>query len=357
MFDANGYNVTVDDERTYLPHIRDDQDFWENHGFAIRGRTDDGGDLSLWVALYIVKQSGPESYYAIQANINQTVLVHATRSLADKQVMHDTDFVTAGWSPSEHLELGTISTDENDERVLWKCGDRVYEDAPPRWSIRGSHGGVDLDVQMEAFLPAFWFYPFDRIPEDGIGWYEAYLKASGTVTREGRELSFEGYACHERIRMTRDHVPERLAGEGLHWQHLFDDRVQCWLMASPSMGDALAFVAVDGEVHEVKGIDRIRFTELDHWDDPRSRFIHATTWRVEVDTDGGTLDLVAQAYDRAYYVWPGFKATTNVLHWMVADATGTFTRNDGEVIEFDRALYLPHSNRAFYHTHPDGVPS
>lgn len=350
MSQEQSYSVSVDDERTWLPRSKEGEDFWENHGFMVRGRTEEGDDLTLWVSPYIVKQGSEDSYYAVHANINQTVLVHGNRSRADKQQMHDSDFVALGWSPGEHLPFGTIETDETDERVVWKVQDRRYTDAPPRWSIQGEQGGVDLDIEFEAILPAFWFYPFDRIEEDGIGWYEAYLRASGTITQEGKELAFTGYACHERIRMTRDHVPDRLSGEGLQWQHLLDERVQCWMMASPTMGDAFAYLAVDGEVFEVRGEDKVRWRELAHWQDPRSKFTHAYKWQLEVECDAGTLELVATAYDRAYYVWPPFKATTNVLHWMVADATGSFAKNDGTVISFTDALYMPHSNRAFFHT-------
>jgi len=356
MFDKGSYNVSVNNERQWLPEVLPEQDMWENHGFVVRGRTADGEDLTLFVCLYVVKRGGDgeDSYYAIHGNVSQTMLIHGKYSTAEKQQMHNNDFVASGWAPVEHLPFGSIETDESDERVLWKVGNRVYEDAPPRWAIRGEHAGVDLDIEMEAHVPAFWLYPFDRVKEDGIGWYEAYLKARGTIRHDGRELKFEGYACHERIRITREHVPERLKGQGLQWHHLFHDRVQCWMMASPSIGDAFAYLTVDGETFEVKDPARVQFEELEHWIDPKSWFQHPYRWHVTVESEGGVLDLVAGAYERGYYVWPPFKATTNILTWMTADAMGTFTKPDGTVIKFFEAPYMAHSNRAFFNTFQPG---
>ena len=341
------HDLTVRDQRCHLGEITAEQDLWENHGFLLRGETDDGVDVTLWTSPYIVHR-GPHSYYAGEMDILQTVLIAGRWSAGERGRMHDNDFVAAGWSPAEYLPPGSIDVDANDERVLWSVGGREYEDAPPHWAVRGEHAGVDLDLQFDGYVPSFSVYPHDRFAQDGIAWYEAYLRAQGSIVHAGRRLDVRGHACHERVIVTRDHEPQKMLGQGLYWQHLFGDRVQAWVMTSPSAGEALAYLVVDGRVLRVDGPDRVRIEDVDHWVDPRSWMRVPYRFHVVVETDEGTLDLTAGAYARAYYPWSPFRDTWNILYWMAAEATGTFTSAGGEVIAFERAKYMPHSNRVFF---------
>jgi hypothetical protein len=316
----------------------------------VRGRTADGADVLMWLAQYVVKQGDPDtSYYAINATINQTLAVVVPAD-APRTSMGDNPFVAAGWQLAEHLPLGSITETVDEGSNTWDSGARVMTAAPPRWTIRGSQEGVDVEVEMEAIAPAFWAYPMDDLLTRGAGWYEVYCRARGTVVVDGVRHEFTGFACHERISITRDHEPERLKGRGLHWHHLFGERVQCWLMASPSAGMAVAHLVVDGVVHDVTDPQDVELTEGETWVDPEAGFQHARTWHVRVRTDAGVLEYDTAAYGRAYYPWIGFKATTNILYWMAADATGTFTPDDGEPITFTSAPYVAHSNRAFHST-------
>jgi len=342
--DQGQYDLTIADQRCHLGEITEEMDLWENHGFLLRAEATDGTDVTLWTSPYIVKR-GPRSYYASEMDILQTVLVATSYTPAEKQVMHDNDFVAVGWCPADYLPRGTVAADRSDERVLWKILGREYEDAPPHWAARGEHGGVDLDLRFEGYVPSFTVYPHDRFADDGIAWYEAYLRANGSIVHDGRRLDVEGYACHERVIVTRDHEPQKMRGHGLNWHHLFADRVQSWIMTSPSAGEGLAYVVVDGTTHKVEGPERVRIEDAGHWVDPRSWMRVPYRWRVVVETDGGVLDLHAGAYARAYYPWTPFRDTVNVLYWMSAEATGTFTRTDGEVVPFAVAKYMAHSNR------------
>jgi hypothetical protein len=345
--DANAYNLTVQDQRCHIDEVTIEQDLWENHGFLVRGETPDGVDYTLWTSPYIVKR-GPESYYSGEMDILQTMLVAGKFSAEQKKVMNDTDFVAYGWAPFDHEERGFITADRNDERVLWKVGNREYEDAPPHWAIRGEHGGIDLDLSFDAYVPAFDVYPHDRFSEDGIAWYEAYLRAAGTIGYQGKQLDVSGYACHERVIVTRDHVPEKLRDRGLYWQHLFGDRVQAWVMTSPSANEGLAYVVVDGETFRAEGPAEVEIEDLDYWVDPRSWFRVPYRFKIKVQTTGGELELVAGAYARAYYPWTPFRDTVNILYWMSAEATGTFTRNDGETVPIENEKYMAHSNRVIW---------
>ena len=345
---SDTYDLTVHDQRCHLDEVTADMDLWENHGFLLRAETDDGTDITLWTSPYIVKR-GPHSYYSAEMDILQTVLVATRYSEAERLVMHDNDFVAAGWCVADYLPRGTIAADHDPDRVLWKVLGREYEDAPPHWAVRGEHAGVDLDLRFEGYVPSFGVYPHDRFAQDGIAWYEAYLRAAGTIVHGGRSLAFtDGYACHERVIVTRDHEPQKMRGHGLNWHHLFGDRVQAWIMTSPSAAEGLAYVVVDGETFAATGPARVHIDDVEHWVDPRSWMRVPCRWRVEVETDGGTLALLSWAYARAYYPWTPFRDTVNILYWMSAQATGTFTRADGEVIDFTAARYMSHSNRAFF---------
>jgi hypothetical protein len=347
MSDTIDYDLTVRDQRCHLDEVTAEMDLWENHGFLMRAETADGTDVTLWTSPYIVKR-GPHSYYASEMDILQTMLIVTRYSAEEKLEMHDNDFVAAGWCAADYLPRGTISADHNDERVLWKVLGREYEDAPPNWAVRGEHGGVDLNLGFEGYVPSFNVYPHERFAQDGIAWYEAYLKAAGTIEHDGAKLDLQGFACHERVIVTRDHEPQKMLGHGLNWQHLFDDRVQSWIMTSPSAGEGLAYVVVDGETFRVDGPERVRIEDTGHWVDPRTWMRVPYQWHVTVETDGGVLELDAGAYARAYYPWTPFRETVNILYWMSAEATGTFTRTDGTVIEFAGAKYMGHSNRVIF---------
>ncbi|HEY4278595.1 MAG TPA: hypothetical protein VGM91_10265 [Conexibacter sp.] len=345
--DREAFDVTIDHQRCHLDEITPEQDLWENHGFLLRADASDGTDVTLWTSPYIVKR-GPHSYYASEMDILQTVLVATNYSAAEKRQMHDNDFVAVGWNVADYLPRGTVQADRNDERVLWKILGREYEDAPPHWEARGEHGGVDLDLAFDAFVPSFPLFPHEGFAEEGMAWYEVYLRAGGTIAHAGRRLEVSGYACHERVIVTRDHEPQKMRGHGLNWHHLFGDRVQSWIMTSPSAAEGLAYVVVDGETFKVQGAERVRIDDTDHWVDPRSWFRVPYRWHVTVETDGGALELDAGAYARAYYPWVPFRDTVNILYWMSAEASGTFTRSDGDVIEIPPAKYMAHSNRVIF---------
>lgn len=345
------YNVPVADERWHVDDVRDDQDLWENHVFLIRGRTAGGQELTLFTGIYVIKQ-GEDSYYVFDGHVHQTTLLYGHYSRAERQVMHDNDFATAGWQPTEHLPFGSVKVDQQDDRVVWSAGHRSYEDMPPVWRIRGEHGGVDLDLTLTAHVPAFWTYPFEGLASDGVGWYEAYLEAEGRITHRGRDMDFTGYACHERVLLTREHEPHRLMGRGLYWQHLFADRVQCWVMASPSADDFLAHVVVDGETSAASGPGQVSVTDVDTWTDPRSWMELPTAWRIQVDCELGRLDILARAYARAYYLRNEIRGGTHMLYWFTCDAQGSFTTGNGEVIQLIDASYAAHNNREFVLTEP-----
>lgn len=343
------YDLTVADQRCHLGEITSEQDLWENHGFLFRGETPEGEDVSFWTSPYIVHR-GPHSYYSAGMNILQTVFVAGRWSAAEKQVMHDNDFVAAGWSPSEYLPEGTIEVDHSDERVLWKALGREYEDAPPRWAIRGEHGGVGFDISLDAIVPSFNVFAHDRFTKDGIAWYEAYLNGGGIVRHAGESYAVSGHACHERVIVTRDHEPHLMRERGLFWHHLFGDRVKCWVMTAPSVNYGLAYVVVDGETFRADGHDDATIEELDFWIDPRSGFKVSCRWHIVVQTAGGVLDAVAGAFARAYYPWSPFADTANILYWMPAEANGTFIKRDGEAVEIRDAKYMGHTNRAYFNT-------
>jgi hypothetical protein len=342
------YPLAVNDQRCHLGEIGPEQDLWENHGFLFRGETPDGTDVTFWTSPYIVHR-GPHSYYSAAMDILQTVLIVGRFSEDEKQVMHDNDFVAAGWSPSEYLPEGAIQVDQSDQRVLWQVGDRRYEDSPPHWTIQGLHADVDFDISLDAFAPPFTVFEHANFADAGIAWYEVYLEGGGSITHGGQRYEPKGHACHERVIVTRDHEPHLMRGRGLFWHHMFGERVQCWVMTAPSADYALSYLMVDGEALRVDA-PHVKLEELDFWQDPRSGFRVSSRWHVEVKTGAGTLDVVAGAYARAYYPWSPFADTANILYWMPAEANGTFTRTDGEVIEIRGAKYMGHTNRAYFNT-------
>jgi hypothetical protein len=346
--DTIRYDLTVNDQRCHLGDITPEMDLWENHGLLVRGPAADGTDVTLWTSPYIIK-SGPNSYYASEQDILQTILIATNYSVDEKQQMHDNDFVAVGWCVADYLERGAVTADQNEERVLWKVRGREYEDSPPHWAVRGEHGGVDLDLGFDGYVPSFTVFPPGGFMEEGMAWYEAYLRTTGTIAHAGRRLDMTGaYACHERVIVYRDHEPQKMLGHGLNWHHLFSERVQAWMMTSPSAGEGLAYVVVDGETFTASSAETVRIEDLDHWVDPRSWFRVPYRWRSTVETGGGVLELEASAFARAYYPWVPFRDTVNVLYWMSAEATGTFTKANGEKITFDAAPYMAHSNRVFF---------
>lgn len=350
--DSGTYDLTVEDQRCHLAEITPEQDLWENHAFIVRGESDDGIDVTLWTSPYIIHR-GPHSYYAGEMDIMQTMLIAGRFSAEDKLRMHDNDFIAAGWSPREYLPHGSVHVDHHEDRVVWKVLGRTFEDSPPRWRVGGEHGGVTLDLQMDAEFPSFTIHPHDGFAENGITWYEAMSRCAGRIGHAGREVEISGNACHERVIVTRDHEPHLMQGRGLFIHHVFADDVQAWVMTAPSSGVGLAYVVDNGKVWRAEGPDDVVIEEVDTWVDPRSGFEIGSRWRVRVSTPGGTLEMTSAGYARAYYPWSPFADTWNILYWLSAEGGGSFTRADGHVVAFDHAKVVAHTNRVFFDTRLD----
>lgn len=339
MSGALAGGLTLSEERCHLGEIAPGEPLFESHAFLVRGESADGVDVTLWASPYILRRLG--AAYDMQL----TVLIAGRWDSGERQVMHDNEFVAMGWHPSEQLPRGAVRAEERNGRVVWTAPGRLYEDAPPEWTVRGEHGGVDLDLHFVAHAPVFALRPHERFAADGAAWFEQGLTADGLVGFAGDRIEISGYACHERAISTAEGSPAMARGDGMILQTLLADRVQAMVLAVPSGGVTHAFVAVDGELHRAQG-GAVVVEQLERWLDPRSRIELPTAFRVEVRTEGGALDLVLRSYARAYY--PLIRDTVNVLYWMAAEASGAFTRADGEVVSFERAKCVLHSNRVLF---------
>lgn len=348
------YNVAVSDEILHDAEVASSVDLWENSGFLVRGVAEDGTDITLWIAAYFVRRGDgaeEESFHADSLAVGQILLVDFRGDQDAFHSMHDTDFVETGWMQYDYLSLGDVRVTAETDRVEWTVGGVNIVASPPHWKVKGSAPEVAVDLEFTAYVEAFDVDSFAKLSESGVAWYEAYLRANGTITHKDKVYAMRDvFACHERVASAGHHdLSAHLQAPGNRWTHLFDDRVQCWTYITAVDGSEDSWVAVDGEVVRAKGPAKVSIRDTDYWVDPKSWFRIPVAWVQRVETEAGVLELDVRAFARAYYPWSGFKDTVNVLYWKSCRASGTFTKTSGEVIEISDALFLYHSNRAFFH--------
>lgn len=350
-FNAPPFNVSPADYRDHRPLAgASGKQLWENHGWCIRQRSGNR-DLFLWAALYNVA-SPPQGPFLFDVRAaTQTLVVEVDYHGDERRRMHDNDFRELGWDPVDLLPADALRIATDAEASTWRAGEREFRAAPPQWTIKEHHAGVDCDVRLDALCPAFWFTGRERdIAETGDRWHMVYARTTGRVAIDGKEVPLDGYACHERhVHLNDYYDPSALnQAPGLTFHNGFGAEVQTFLLARPRRGLWSAHAVRGGEIFPFRGPEQVRLESGAPWMDPRCGLSVPSRWVVTCRSDRARLTLEGVAFARAYYLWSFSKHDVNVLYWWVAEADGEMTIDGGERHTLTRMPYVVHANRAFH---------
>ncbi|OCK82446.1 hypothetical protein K432DRAFT_380396 [Lepidopterella palustris CBS 459.81] len=320
---------------------KDYKEFFNDMGFVIRGRTEDGHDFHLWSFMY--QQRGPE--IIVDGDVSQTLCIVTKFSDEEKLSMHDTPYINKGQNIEDYAKPGEIKITESEKETVWSTSDRKYICSPPHWRVEGDHAGVKTDIDYTESSEGFFHLgTFDTLkPEGGFAGYIMHGKAEGTITVKGKALKFKGFGVHERI-IQSGIVADRthyMGGRGLNWMHGFSDDFS-WYCFKGDVGDKnfTGVINIGGKSFPVKGSDG-GIEETFYWLDPKSKLMIPYRWKVWMETDKGRLESEVWGYARGYYTWIR-KHGTMVVNQYTADSTSKFIHKDGRIITSPQMCMIEH---------------
>lgn len=342
------HNANVYDYRDHRPLALAAGDLWENHGWMVWGSTEEEHVL-LWVSPYRLV-SRPDGPFAVRdAALSQTLFLTAPK--AEGHVLGDNSFVQRGWSPADHLPADSLRVDIDPSHATWTIGKREFVATPPDWRVVGEHGGVDVDLDLSAVAPAFWFTDRrQRVEEIEERWFVQCASAQGRILAGDRAINIDGQGCHERhVHCGRRYDPSRLlSARGVTWHSGGRGDIQVLVFTRPSLGlNWSRLILPEGVVDFSEG-HICSVSEVAFWTDPRSRLSVPSSWDVEITGPAGALSIRARALSRAYYLWPQLSRGATVLYWWLAEADIRYELTDGRSGELKNVTYVVHDNRLLY---------
>lgn len=318
----------------------DFSEFFNDMGFVIRGKTDEGKDIYLWSFMYL--QRGPE--IIVDGDVRQSLCIVTDFSDEEKKTMHDTPYVNKGQNIEDYAKPGTIKIDQTATETIWSA-ERKYICKPPNWRVEGEHAGVITDFEYKATSPGFFHLgKFEDLPADGgCAGYVMHGTAQGTITVNGKAHKFKGYGVHERI-IQSGIVPDRteyMGGRGLNWMHSWSDEFS-WYCFKGDVGpnQFTGIVNIGKDSYPVQDHDG-GIEELAYWLDPKSKIMIPYKWRVWANVPVGRLESEVWGYGRGYYTWIR-KHGTMVVNQYIADSKSKFTFKDGRVLESPQLAMIEH---------------
>jgi len=319
----------------------DYEQFFNDMGFVIRGRTDAGEDIHLWTFLY--QQRGPE--IIVDGDVNQSLFIATKFSDEEKLTMHDTPYINKGQNIEDYGKPGTIQIKEGGSETVWSTPDRRYVCRPPHWRVEGDHAGVKADIDFSDSSAGFFHLgSFEQLqPQGGCAGYIMHGRVSGTITANGKEYKFKGFGVHERI-IQSGIVPDRtnyMGGRGLNWMHGWSDEFSWYCFKGDVGENSFTGVVNIGKdsftVHEAEG----GIEEVAYWLDPKSKLMIPYKWRVWMNTAKGRLEADVYGYGRGYYTWIR-RHGTMVVNQYLADSNSKFKYKDGRVVDAPQMAMIEH---------------
>lgn len=322
-------------------------EFFNDKGFVIRAKTDEGADIHLWSFMY--QQRGPE--VIVDGDLTQSLFMVTNYSDEEKQYMHDNAYINKGQNIEDYGKVGDIKIEESAEEVTWSTPNRKYVCKPPLWHLSGDHAGVTTDITLNEISPGFFHLgSFENLdPKSGCAGYIGHGRVEGSITVKGKTHKFKGFGVHERI-IQYGIIPDRtgyMGNRGLNWMHGFSDEFSWYCFKGDvAEGQFTGIVNIAGESFPVEngqgGIE-----ETAYWIDPKSKIVSPYKWQVWMTTPKGRLQATVNGYARGYYSWIR-KHGTMVVNQYQADSKSTFTYSDGRVLEAPTQLAMIEHMRTLY---------
>jgi hypothetical protein len=334
---------TLDEARVRIfDELPSDSDGSENAGFVVVG-TADGHDVLLWCAAYALTGRGAGQWIVPDGRMNGTLFI-AVPPERQGAGLWDNNFVRSGTHFSQLLPAQAHEIVEHEGTVTWRLAGREYTWDPPRWVLRGSHAGVDLDLTFVATAPAHWAWgPWDGLRTDHSAGYEVRTRADGTISVGGRTFRLENAAgFHERpaVGEQRDVVNELKGGIEFTALQMYTDSLRVNINKHSGKNVDMGQIIVgDRELvfSSLQGAGTASLDILERWTDPRSGLSVPSRWHAALVSGEAVLDIDIQAEGRGYF---HYLTSTGVMIivWLLARANGEMVMASGERHAIDDAL-------------------
>ncbi|KAI9743689.1 MAG: hypothetical protein M1818_003005 [Claussenomyces sp. TS43310] len=346
---------------------------FNDFGFVVRGNTTSGEDFHLWMFMYRQQDTAE---FIINEDICQTSMVHGVFSStpkpgvstsADAQTMHDTPFVNKGQDIEDYQPIGTLRTSESATQKNWTFEGRVFTSAPPLWKAQGTHGGVQVDLDMrqrgQEFYHAGLFSDLSDCAANassanyncsGSAGGIIHLDVTGSIVVGNDTLTIDtAYAVHERI-IQAGSVPSRLAsasGDGSNWLHGWGKELSYFAFTAAQGPYAIGMLNADNRTTVTSGATNVTIAETAHWLDPKTNQLNPYQWQTTALLSAGRLDSTVTAFGRSYYLWVRNGGTV-LVHQFVANCVSTLTRPDGSTLTEDGVAFLEYMRTLYVQPTP-----
>ena len=296
--------VTLDDE---ADHIKDlpPKDLWEESAIILIAETETH-DVLLWNAMYILKGHGENLWIKKDGVEHDIVFIAVPKS--QRGQMTDNNFARTGWHPTQRLPADALKIDRQADRTIWTLQDESFICRPPIWEVKGSHGGVELDLTYEQVGKAIWNWgPFSGAMEKDRAGYDVFATVNGTIKTGGLNLEIKnGQGVREHIAVGQSCNVIR---------NLPPPRVMWWLYASkddigvnyfrPGVVDIGKVNIGDREIHfnPAAGLGSISYQNLQYWEDPRSGYNLPIRWHLNMSSAEAIVDFDIKCHGRGYFHW------------------------------------------------------
>jgi hypothetical protein len=331
--------VTIEHEGRHLK-TEDYPQFFSDMGFVIRGRTDEGEDIQLWMFIYI--QRGAE--IIVDGDVTQTCFIATKYSEDEKQTMHSSPYINKGQNIEDYETPGAIKISESSEETIWESTNRKFTCKPPHWHISGDHAGVETDITFKESSPGFFHCgAFEVLQRDHGAGYIMHGTAEGTIVAKGKIYKFKGYGVHERILQygTVSDRTEYMNNRGLNWIHGWSEELSFFCFQGDFGNAPMCGIVNIGKESFTVSHGQGGIEEAAYWLDPKSKIMVPYKWKLWMITAEGKLEAEVLAYARGYYTWIR-KHGTMVVNQLQADSKTKFTFNDGRVIEVPQIGMIEH---------------
>jgi hypothetical protein len=336
-------------------------DLWEEDCFVMVGESEEH-DLFLWTTVYSLKGHG-QGVWMVKDGAEQETLFMAIPKERRNTGLHDHDFARTGWHPGRRGQGSDLKVERHADKVVWRLGDREYISAPPVFQVRGSHGGVDVDITYRQAAPAFWEWgAFATAAERDRAGYDAMCRVEGTIKAGGETYVIKkATGIKERITVGQSSNPIRTLPppRAMYWLFTMAEETGIFLFHPGPPGLDLGTVVHEGRHLLYKprlGHGEVTLIELEHWRDPRSGLHFPSRWRLNMSSTEGVVDLDINSHGRCWFNWV-LSEGVRMCAYLLATANGSFTRPDGTTVAFKDELICVNWLRTYstwYETLPEG---
>ncbi|HSH94382.1 MAG TPA: hypothetical protein VK968_09575, partial [Roseimicrobium sp.] len=327
-------DISLKDEDLHYDDFPSGEDLWHESHWNIIGESE-GYDFMLLRRMVIRRVYNPKGQWTDPGDNfdHETTLVMRPSSLRGK-AMEDHDFIQTGHYFTQAHPLSDLEVTATDREVTWAAHGCTYVSRPPVWELKGTHGGVTLDLTIRQMPPAWWILgPWQDAMKMNRGGYDAPCSVEGTITVHGRSFTLQnGYGIREH--MATGSKMNVIAGipqsQRMYWDWLVSKDYSIFFFTH-SLYVHMGIVRAFGEdfLFDAKaGKGKIKHTVLENWNDPRSGLALPTRRHLAMASDRGVLDIEISAHGRSYMHWVMTEGL-RVEIYQIGVANGEFVTTDG----------------------------